>query len=313
MLKSVIILDTVPPSLIEQFQACSWEVIYEPLLSYDNLSHIISKAQGIILSTRLKIDEPMVAKAHQLKWVGRLGSGLDHIDEDALKKRNIALISTPEGNAQAVGEHALGLILGLLRNIPKSYQEIQHNIWDRKNNRGQEISGKKIGIIGFGNTGSTLANLLQSFDVEILAHDKYKTGFSYSKIKEVCLEDIKTSCHIISLHLPLTPETHHYVNYDFFKQCQKKPYFISTCRGKITNFTDVLRALKEDLVSGIALDVLENENLESYTNAEKQNLDLFLQYSNTIVTPHIGGITTESFYKNSKILFDKLKFCNFVP
>ncbi|MCX8473697.1 MAG: hydroxyacid dehydrogenase [Sediminibacterium sp.] len=304
----VILTDVVHPILPETLRNKGWTVINEPMINYDQLYQIIDQFQGLVMSTRLHFDKNLIEKAKNLMWIGRLGSGLDNIDQDTVMKAGIKLISTPEGNAVAVAEHCLALILNLLRPILKCQNQIQQFIWDRKNNRGTELSGKTIGIIGFGNTGKALASLLYNFNVQILAHDKYLKGFSADRVCEASLKDIQDQADIISVHLPLTSETLHYCDNQFFSNLKKVPYFISCCRGKVTNLADLNKALQDNIVQGAAVDVIENENLTTLSDRQKNELIEYLNYPNTLITPHIAGLTSESFYKNSKILLEKLNF-----
>ena len=215
-------------------------------------------------------------------------------------------MSTPEGNCTTVGEHALGLLLSLMNRIHSSYDEIKNGQWIRDANRADELTGKKIGIIGFGNTGAAFAKLLSGFDVKILAHDIFKTNFDTAQIKQVSLQQIQGEADVISLHLPLTELTHHYANDSFFNACIQKPYFLSTCRGTVTNTDALLKALQNQIVRGVGLDVLENEQLDSYTPSEKARLKALTAYPNFILTPHIAGYSQEAYLKMSQILLGKL-------
>jgi D-3-phosphoglycerate dehydrogenase len=270
------------------------------------LSQIIDTATGLIVTTRLKIDQSIINAAKQLKWIGRIGSGMELIDTEYAASKNIQYLSTPEGNCTTVGEHALGLLLSLMNRIHSSYDEIKNGQWIRDANRADELTGKKIGIIGFGNTGAAFAKLLSGFDVKILAHDIFKTNFDTPQIKQVSLQQIQGEADVISLHLPLTELTHHYANDSFFNACIQKPYFLSTCRGAVTNTDALLKALQNQLVRGVGLDVLENEQLDSYTPSEKARLKALTAYPNFILTPHIAGYSQEAYLKMSQILLGKL-------
>jgi D-3-phosphoglycerate dehydrogenase len=193
-----------------------------------------------------------------------------------------------------------------MNRIHSSYDEIKNGQWIRDANRADELTGKKIGIIGFGNTGAAFAKLLSGFDVKILAHDIFKTNFDTAQIKQVSLQQIQGEADVISLHLPLTELTHHYANDSFFNACIQKPYFLSTCRGAVTNTDALLKALQNQLVRGVGLDVLENEQLDSYTPSEKARLKALTAYPNFILTPHIAGYSQEAYLKMSQILLGKL-------
>ena len=302
----VIITANVHEWLPAELEKKGYAVVYVPGISYEELYEIIPVAEGLIVTTRLTIDKKCIDQGVNLKWIGRLGSGMELINMDYAATKGIKCVSSPEGNCTAVAEHALGMLLGLMHCIHSSFEEIKKREWIREANRGTELTGKTIGIIGYGNTGSSFAKLLSAFDVTVLAYDKYKFDFGASYIKEANLEQLSRYADVISFHVPLTEETKYMANEEFFRALQQKPIIINTSRGAVVQISALVAALQQQLISGAALDVLENENPRSWSVGEKKEMDFLGSQANVILTPHIAGYSYEAFYKMSTVLIEKL-------
>ncbi len=301
-----LIVDKVHDILKEKLNKNGIDCDIDVNIHYEKALSIINLYDGLIIRSKFKVDKNFLMHATKLKYIGRVGSGMENIDVVTAYKLGIVCFNSPEGNRNAVAEHALGLLLNLLNNISKSFEEIKKGIWQRELNRGVELKGKTVGIIGFGNTGSAFAQKLSSFECTILAYDKYKKGFANDYVYEVSLSDIQEHCDIISFHVPLTDETHYYLNNDFIKACRKPFYLINTSRGYVVNTNDLLEALHNGKILGAALDVIEYEDTSFEKASYPETFYQLLKLQNVIITPHIAGWTNESNKLLSEILADKI-------
>jgi D-3-phosphoglycerate dehydrogenase / 2-oxoglutarate reductase len=306
MANTVIITAPAHEILAITLKERGFKVIYNPSINYDDLLTQIENVVGLIVSTRLPINRQLIDAATHLKWIGRLGSGMELIDVAYATSKGIYCCSSPEGNRNAVAEHVLALLLALMNNLVKSNNQVKKYEWQRDANRGDELSGKTVGIIGYGNTGMAVAKILSGFNVKVLGYDKYKTNYGHDIVKESTLLDICKLADIVTLHLPLTTETTYFANDSFFNAFEKKPYFINASRGKIVDTQALIQALQNEKIIAAGLDVLENEKLTTLTVEQKIQFDLLNSFSNVIITPHIAGYSHESYIGMSQILLKKL-------
>ncbi len=302
----IIITAPVHPSFIERLQQLQLSYEYQPQLDDVGLAAIIHNATGLVVATHIPIDKKLINQATSLQWIARLGSGMEHIDVVYAAEKNIRCISSPEGNSNAVAEHAVGLLLNFLRNISSSQLEVKSLQWNRESNRGYEIGSRTVGVIGYGNTGSRFAQLMSAFGARVLVYDKYKSGFGSSTIIETDFNTLMYEADIVSVHLPLNNETSNFINEDFFSIMKKKALLINTSRGGIMNTSALIQAIQNGRLAGALLDVLENEKLATLTKEQKENFDFLIQHPSVIMTPHIAGYTHEAFYRMGQIILEKL-------
>jgi D-3-phosphoglycerate dehydrogenase len=300
----ILFIDTVHPLLKQELEKENHICDSAYNKSKTEIQQIISNYQGIIIRSRFKIDKQFIDCGSNLKFIARAGSGLENIDVDYAENKNIHCYNAAEGNRQAVAEHALGMLLSLFNNLNTADQEIRNGVWEREGNRGIELAGKTVAIIGYGNNGSAFAKVLKGFNVKILAYDKYLKDYSYKNT----MESIYNEADIVSLHIPLTEETTYLVDDKFINSFEKNIYLINSARGKCTNTKHLVAALENGKIKGVCLDVFEYEktsfeNLsqEGFTN-DMQNL---MNSKNTILSPHIAGWTKESNVKIAEVLLNK--------
>ncbi len=276
------------------------DIIREDLLKFSDTTTIL------LLKSKTNIDKEFLQFYPNLKLVIRAGAGIDHIDSQELATKNIELFTTNIGNASAVAEHAIGLLLSLMANLFIANLEVKNFNWLREENRGFELEGKTVGIYGYGNMGSAFAHKLSGFGANVIAYDKYKSNFSSSIVKEVSLETLFEKTEILSLHLPLTSETKGLFDLTYFSNFQKLRWFLNTARGPIVKTADLIKLLDFTPIQGIALDVLENENFEKLSDSQKIIYKELFNRKNVILTPHIAGWSFESAVKINKLILNKL-------
>ena len=306
MSKDVLITDYVHPILLEGLHGQGFTTTYAPEMSKKEMEGALPNYLGVVINTRCAIDRQSMESAPSLKWIARLGSGLDIIDLKAAEERKIAVLSAPEGNAMAVAEHALGMLLSLSNKLNSADRSVREGEWLREKHRGWEISGKTIGIIGFGNNGGAFGSLLQGWNLRVLAYDKYLKNYAPSYVMETDLEKVLSESDIISLHIPLTPETKELVDSTFIQRCKPGFILINTSRGKNINLEDVVHGLKSGQIGGACLDVFPNEPPTSGSEEFKNLFGELCQLDNVVLSPHVAGWTVESKRKISEVLLNKI-------
>lgn len=307
-MKKVLITDYAHENLEEGFVARGYEVDYMPEISPEEVMERIENYEGLIVNSKIQVDEKMMKKGVLLKFVGRLGSGLEIIDQQTAKELGISVVNSPEGNRNAVAEHALGMLLAYANKIVSGDREVRTFSWDREAMRGIELKGKSIGIIGYGHTGSTFAKRLRGLGMHILVYDKYKKVKPRNKRMEVMpdMESLQAHADFISFHLPLTKETNQMVNEAWLARCKDGVVLINTARGKIIETSALLSGLKSGHLGGICLDVFENEKPTSMSQNERIQYEELYSYPQNIFSPHVAGWTQESKIKIANTLLKKI-------
>lgn len=302
-------LDSNHPLLWQQLQELGCENHQDYTSSKAEVEAKIHEYHGIVIRSRFSIDRAFLEKATQLKFIARVGAGLESIDLAAAQEKNIALIAAPEGNRNAVGEHALGMLLSLFNHLNEADAQIRQGVRNREGNRGHELDGKTVGIIGYGNMGKSFAKKLRGFDVEVLCYDILE-HVGDANAKQVSLEELQQKADVLSLHIPWTEQTNGLVNADFINAFAKPFWLINTSRGKNVVTADLVTALKTHKILGVGLDVIEYENL-SFETLNSETLPEAYQYllkaSNVLLTPHIAGWTFESHERLAQVIVDKIK------
>jgi len=302
-----LVTDNVPEGFIAGFEELGFIVDHIQKPTNDELYEMAGAYTGIVVNTSLILTKKLIDKAILLKYILRPGSGLDNVDVNHAEQKGIKIFNSPEANADAVAEHVIGMIFSLLDFIPRASEQVKQLQWIREPNNGTLFKGKTIGIIGYGNTGTALAKKLSGFGVHILVYDKYKTGFGNNLIKEADMPEIFENADLISLHIPLTDETEYLVDDEFIDHFKKTFYLINTSRGKNVKSDSLIRGLQSGKLLGVALDVIENENIKSYSLKEKGQLQELMVSGNIIITPHIAGWTKESREQIFMVVLEKFK------
>jgi D-3-phosphoglycerate dehydrogenase / 2-oxoglutarate reductase len=289
---------------MEQAEALGYDCDYQPQIKLDEALQIIANYEGLVIRSKFNVDRPVMDAAKNLKFVCRAGAGMDNIDVEYASQKNIALINASEGNMDAVGEHAIGLLLSLMNHFNNADAEIRAGKWQREANRGYELKGKTVGIIGYGFMGKSFAKKLSGFEVNVIAYDKYKTGFSDKYAREVSMEEIVKHSDVLSLHIPLTTETKGLVDDEYLFHFKKPIFFINVSRGGVAKVQAVLNAVKQGKILGAGLDVLEVEKFPALAN--QPWFEELRQSGKVILTPHVAGWTFDSYRRISEVMGEKL-------
>jgi D-3-phosphoglycerate dehydrogenase len=300
----LLIVDDVHPCLLEQLgKVPDLELDYRPDLPADEVASALKSCHGLVIRSKIQLTGSVLAAAPQLQMIARAGAGMDNIDEAAAQALGIRLFNAPEGNRQAVAEHVVGMLLALFNQLRQADAQVRQGTWERETNRGIELHGKTVGIIGYGNNGSATAKALHGLGCKVLAYDKYKQGFDNPSAREVSMEQLFEAAEVLSLHVPLTPESKGMVNVDFLGAFEKPIWLVNASRGEIVQLPDLADALYNGRVRGACLDVLEVENPSAWDKALMQRL---FNHPAVLFSPHVAGWTVESYRKISEVLADKL-------
>lgn len=302
----VIFIDTVHPILWERLENASFTCLDASHLDFAACQELIPNAVGIVIRSRFRMDARFLDSALDLQFIARSGAGMENIDEDYCKNRGIELFNAPEGNRNAVAEHALSMLLNLFRNVKKGDTEVRQGIWDREGNRGVELDGKTVGIIGYGNNGTAFTKKLSGFDVRVLVYDKYKQVPNLGQVEAATMQQIFDEADVLSFHIPQNEETLFWGNSTFFNSFKKPIYLLNMSRGKIVKTADLLDAIEQGRVLGACLDVLEFESTSFTEVSQNEVLTKLLNHPKVLLSPHIAGWTHESYFLLSDVLADKI-------
>jgi len=308
-MSKVLIVDDIHPFLIETLSVKGFDCVDGSTWDKTRYIEEIANYEGLVVRTKIKVDKAFIDKATNLKFLARAGAGMENIDVAYAQSKGIVCLSSPEGNRDAVAEHCVAVMMAMMNNIVRADKEVKLGHWRRDANWGIQLMGKTVGIIGYGFMGEAFANRLSGFGVQVLAHDKYKTGFSNDYVAESSLENIYAEADVVSLHLPLTEETHYYANEAFFNAFKKPVFFINTARGKNVNTAALVAAMQTGKVRGAALDVSEYEAFsfeDIDSNTLPEPFKYLAQNDDVILTPHIAGWTFEAYQKHSAVLVEKI-------
>jgi D-3-phosphoglycerate dehydrogenase / 2-oxoglutarate reductase len=308
-MKRILIVDDLHENIFPLLADLGFEVNYQPDIKREEILEIIKNYEGLIIRSKTKVDAAFLSHCDKLEFIGRAGAGLDLIDLEEVNNRNIKVFAANEGNADAVAEHTMGMILMLFNKLNWADAEVRQRVWERERNRGIELKGMTIGIIGYGNMGIALAQRLMGFGVDVLAYDKVeKKDYEYGLYaKKATIEEVFEETNLLSIHVPLTDETRMMFNDDFLSKFKKNIFIVNTSRGEVASTTSILKGLQSGKIRGACLDVLENEKLSMLTPEQEEVYTQLFHMKNVVLTPHIAGWTVESYRKINEVLVEKIR------
>jgi D-3-phosphoglycerate dehydrogenase / 2-oxoglutarate reductase len=308
-----LVVDSMHESLFPMLKEIGWEVDYYPDITRNEIRARHQGYDGLIVRSKTFIDQDLLGDFPTVKFVGRAGAGLDNLDLDYLTTKKINVLHASEGNRDAVGEYTVGALLSLMRNIPRADDQVRAMLWDREGNRGEELMGKNVAIVGYGNMGRAFAQRLTGFGCNVYAYDKYKVNYSDRYARAISYENLFEITDILSLHVPLTQETRGMVTTEYLNRFWKNIILVNTARGEIVSLPDLTASFNDSKVRGAVLDVLENEKLHAMSVVQQKAFNSLKERSNVIFTPHIAGWTFESHIKINVALVSKIKALNEAP
>lgn len=309
-LGKIMFIDNVHPILWERLMKLGFQCVDFTTENEKKILAQISDFQGVVIRSKFTIDQKFIDKASNLQFIARSGSGLENIDLSYAKEKNVICFNSPEGNCDAVAEHCMGMILTLFNKISAANTDVKNGIWQREKNRGIELKGKTIGLIGYGHMAEAFAIRLSAFEVSIIAYDNQKTGFSSDIVSEKSLKELQDEADVVSLHVNYMEDNHYLVNKSFIQSFKKQFFLMNTSRGKCVDTRALIDGLKTKKVLGACLDVLEMENSAFQKGSSFEHEQLLKELSSfeqVILTPHVAGWTAESYFKLSKVLADKIQ------
>lgn len=305
----LLIVDDIHEVFLEKMQVVGFHADYRPEISQEQARSLIGDFDGLVIRSKFRVTKDFIDQAPRLRFIARAGAGMDNIDEAYAQEKGIRLLNAPEGNRNAVAEHMMGMLLSLMNKLQTGHDEIKQRQWRREENRGVELRGRTVGLIGYGNNGQAMAQCLSGFGVRIMAYDKYRKGFGTEQVLETTMEEIFKQADVLSLHIPLTAETHQLVDQDFLDRFQHPLFLLNGARGEIVDIPAVLQGLRSGNMLGAGLDVLPAER---FPDLQRQAwFEELTNHPRVLLSPHVAGWTTESYFKIANVLADKI--INFLP